>query len=304
MIPQQLTQDQLIAMLSWQVEMGADEAVLDKPSLDPQDRLSLHDISGSSPASSASALSSSLPLPTTTTNSGPTISGPALSDPMDSPAPASVQPQPPLPVALDHIDNLPDLATALGQLDSCPLKHTASNMCFSDGNAGARLMIIGEAPGRDEDRLGVPFVGAVGQFLDRMLASIGLDRSGVYLTNFLPWRPPGNRTATAEETDMLLPFLYRHIQLANPELVVILGGTPAKTMLQSGDNILKLRGRWQDIDFGDGVMRPTMASLHPAYLMRSPAQKRLAFDDWYGLYHRLGNQRGNQFGNKMPPASA
>ena len=304
MIPQQLTQDQLIAMLAWQVEMGADEAVLDKPSLDPQDRLSLHDISGSSPASSASALLTSLPsvnLPpqSTTTNSGPTISGP-----MDSLAPASVQQQPPLPVALDHIDNLPDLATALGQLDSCPLKHTASNMCFSDGNAGARLMIIGEAPGRDEDRLGVPFVGAVGQFLDRMLASIGLDRSGVYLTNFLPWRPPGNRTATAEETDMLLPFLYRHIQLANPELVVILGGIPAKTMLQSGDNILKLRGRWQDIDFGDGVMRPTMASLHPAYLMRSPAQKRLAFDDWYGLYYRLGNQRGNQFGNKTPPASA
>ena len=310
MIPQQLTQDQLIAMLAWQVEMGADEAVLDKPSLDPQDRLSLHDISGSSPALSASALSTSLPsvnLPpqSTTTNSGPTISGtalsdPTISDPMDSLAPASVQPQPPLPVALDHIDNLPDLATALGQLDSCPLKHTASNMCFSDGNAGARLMIIGEAPGRDEDRLGVPFVGAVGQFLDRMLASIGLDRSGVYLTNFLPWRPPGNRTATAEEIDMLLPFLYRHIQLANPELVVILGGIPAKTMLQSGDNILKLRGRWQDIDFGDGVMRPTMASLHPAYLMRSPAQKRLAFDDWYGLYHRLGNQ----FGNKTPPASA
>jgi len=264
----------------------------------------LHDISGSSPASSASVLSTSLPsvnLPpqSTTTNSGPKISGP-----MDSLAPASVQPQPPLPVALDHIDNLPDLATALGQLDSCPLKHTASNMCFSDGNAGARLMIIGEAPGRDEDRLGVPFVGAVGQFLDRMLASIGLDRSGVYLTNFLPWRPPGNRTAIAEEIDMLLPFLYRHIQLANPELVVILGGTPAKTMLQSGDNILKLRGRWQDIDFGDGVMRPTMASLHPAYLMRSPAQKRLAFDDWYGLYYRLGNQRGNQFGNKTPPASA
>ena len=300
MITQQLTQDQLIAMLSWQVEMGADEAVLDKPSLDPQDRLSLHDISGSSLASSASALSTSLPsvnLPpqSTTTNSGSKISGP-----MDSLAPASVQPQPPLPVALDHIDNLPDLATALGQLDSCPLKHTASNMCFSDGNAGARLMIIGEAPGRDEDRLGVPFVGAVGQFLDRMLASIGLDRSGVYLTNFLPWRPPGNRTATAEEIDMLLPFLYRHIQLANPELVVILGGIPAKTMLQSGDNILKLRGRWQDIDFGDGVMRPTMASLHPAYLMRSPAQKRLAFDDWYGLYYRLGNQRGN----KTPPASA
>jgi uracil-DNA glycosylase family 4 len=291
MIPQQLTKDQLIAMLNWQVEMGADEAVLDKPSHDPHDRLSLHDISVSIPAASAGAPSASLPPQSTVTKSGL-----AISDPMDSREPALVQPTPPLLGALDHIDNLSDLVTALGQLDSCPLKHTASNMCFSDGNAGARLMIIGEAPGRDEDRLGVPFVGAVGQFLDLMLASIGLDRSRVYLTNFLPWRPPGNRSATAEETDMLLPFLYRHIQLANPELVCILGGTPAKTILQSADNILKLRGRWQDIDFGDGVMRPTMASLHPAYLMRSPAQKRLAFDDWCALYQRLGN--------KTPPASA
>ena len=296
MTSQQLTQDQLIAMLDWQVEMGADEAVLDKPSHDPQDRLLIHDISGSSPASFASASpaispSASLPPQSATTNSGP-----AISDPMDSPVSGSIQSHPPLPVAPNQINNLPDLATALGQLDSCPLKHTASNMCVSDGNAGARLMIIGEAPGRDEDRLGVPFVGAVGQFLDCMLASIGLDRSGVYLTNFLPWRPPGNRSATAEETDMLLPFLYRHIQLANPELLVILGGSPAKTMLQSGDNILNLRGRWRDIDFGDGVMRPTMASLHPAYLMRSPAQKRLAFNDWYGLYHRLSK--------KTPPSSA
>ena len=278
MISQQLTQGQLIAMLAWQVDMGANEAVLDKPSHGPQDRLLLHDISESSPAPSASK-----PPQSTTTNSDPVTSGTT-----DNPLPVIVQPQPLSPVALNNINNLSDLATALGQLESCPLKHTASNMCFSDGNAGARLMIIGEAPGRDEDRLGVPFVGAVGQLLDLMLASIGLDRSGVYLTNFLPWRPPGNRSATAEETDMLLPFLYRHIQLANPELVVILGGTPAKTMLQSGDNILKLRGRWQDINFGDGVMRPTMASLHPAYLMRSPAQKRLAFDDWCGLYHRLG----------------
>lgn len=273
MMPQQLTQDLLIAMLAWQVELGADEALIDKPSRHPKDRLLLHDISGS---------------------------GRAISGPTGNTALASIQPHTSLPVTLDHINNLPDLAAALGQLDSCPLKYTASNMCFSDGNEGARLMIIGEAPGRDEDQLGVPFVGAVGQFLDRMLASIGLDRSGVYLANFLPWRPPGNRTATAEEIDMLLPFLHRHIQLANPELVVVLGGTPAKTMLQRDNDILKLRGRWQDIDFGDGVMRPTMASLHPAYLMRSPVQKRLAFDDWYELYQRLGNRRSN----KTPPASA
>ena len=296
MVSQQLTQDQLIAILAWQVEMGADEAVLDKPSHDPQDWVSLHDIVGPNPEPSASPPSASLPPRSATTNSGPAMSDPAISGPLNGSTTASGKPQPPMPVALDHINNLPDLANALSQLDSCPLKHTASNMCFSDGNAGPRLMIIGEAPGRDEDRLGVPFAGAVGQFLDRILASIGLDRSGVYLTNFLPWRPPGNRTATAEEIDMLLPFLYRHVQIANPELVVILGGTPAKTIFQSGHNILELRGRWRDIDFGDAVMRPTMASLHPAYLMRSPAQKRLAFDDWYGLYRRLGN--------KIPPTSA
>ena len=278
MTNQQLTQDQLIALLAWQVEMGADEVVLDKPLNNPYDRLSSDDIFESSTASHAR-----FSPECATTNSDLVIS-----DLSDSSAHAPYQPKS-LPIAaLDNIKNLPDLATALGQLESCPLKQTASNMCFSDGNVGARLMIIGEAPGRDEDRLGVPFAGAVGQFLDCMLSSIGLDRSNVYLTNFLPWRPPGNRTITVEETDMLLPFLFRHIQLASPELVVILGGTPAKTILQSGDNILQLRGRWQDVDFGDGVMRPTMASLHPAYLMRSPAQKRLAFYDWCELYHRLG----------------
>ena len=149
MTPQQLTQDQLIAMLAWQVEMGADEALLDKPSLGLHDRLPLHDISESSPALSVSASSAS--TPSANLPPQPTIinSGPAIPRPMNSPAPASVHPQSPLPVALDHINNLRDLASALGQLDSCPLKHTASNICFSDGNAGARLMIVGEAPGRD-----------------------------------------------------------------------------------------------------------------------------------------------------------
>jgi uracil-DNA glycosylase family 4 len=289
MITEQLTQDQLIAMLAWQVEMGADEAVLDKPLCDLQESLLFLDKSAFSSAPSACKFSHRISPQSVTKSSAQ----------LDNSAPNPYQLQPPKSANLDHIDNLSDLATALGQFDGCPLKHTASNTCFSDGNAGARLMIIGEAPGRDEDRLGVPFAGAAGQFLDLMLASIGLDRSGVYLTNFLPWRPPGNRTATIEETDMLLPFLYRHIQIANPELLVILGGIPAKNILESADSILKLRGRWQDLDFGDGVMRPTMASLHPTYLMRSPAQKRLAFDDWCGLYHRLGKR----VGNKIPSVS-
>ncbi len=290
MISQQLTHDQLIAMLTWQIEMGADEAVLDKPPNNLQNPLSLHDNSENSPVSSVSVASANAPSVSASSASLPLQSVTKTFVLSHSSALAPVQSQSPIRAHLDRIDNIPDLAAALDQLDSCPLKHTASSMCFSDGNAEARLMIIGEAPGRDEDRIGMPFVGLAGQFLDRMLASIGLDRSGAYLTNFLPWRPPGNRTATAEEIDMLMPFLYRHIQLANPELVIILGGTPAKTILKSGANILKLRGHWHDIDFGDGVIRPTMASLHPFYLMRSPAQKRLAFDDWLELYHRLGNK--------------
>ena len=275
-------------MLSWQVELGADEAMLDTPSKGPVN-LTVNDLI------SAEVQQISTSTPTQAANVSPNLrtsdeASLGLSNLLDTQSRKT----------LDHLKSLKDLAAAVDQLDGCPLKHTASTMCFADGIAGARLMIIGEAPSRDEDRLGLPFVGAAGQLLDSMIASIGLDRSGVYLTNFLPWRPPGNRMPTSEEIDMLLPFLYRHIQLANPELVIILGGTPAKTMLQSGDNILKLRGRWQDRDFGDGVTRPTMASLHPAYLMRSPAQKRLAFDDWCGLYYRLNNQ----LDNKSPPANA
>ena len=148
-------------------------------------------------------------------------------------------------------------------------------------------MIIGEVPGRDEDRMGTPFVGFAGQLLDKMLASIGLDRGSAYLTNMLPWRPPGNRTPTDEELAMLTPWLFRHVQLAKPDLILLLGGAAAKLVFGSQEGILKLRGEWRDTDFGDGVMRPTLASLHPAYLLRSPAQKRLAFDDLLMLASRL-----------------
>mgnify|MGYP000220272705 CR=1 FL=1 len=195
--------------------------------------------------------------------------------------------------ALAAITSLSDLQSAMAKLDDCPLKHTASNLCFADGNPGARLMIIGEAPGRDEDRMGVPFVGADGQLLDKMIASIGLDRASVYLTNLLPWRPPGNRSPTDEETAMLLPWLFRHVQLARPEFVLLLGGAAAKLVLGSHDGIMKLRGRWRDVDFGDGVPRPVMASLHPAYLLRLPAQKRLAFDDLLSVAKRLAAVKSN-----------
>lgn len=267
MIKQSFDQQQLLAMLSWQVDAGADEAVLDEPSTETIGLIEDDFILGSklqpALAPTKSAITEGLPK---------TVRGSSNEQLQKTP---------------NSLNSLEELKVALGQLHHCPLRHTASEMCFADGNAGARLMIVGEAPGRDEDRLGVPFVGAVGQFLDSMMASIGLDRSSVYLTNFLPWRPPGNRSATTEEINMLLPFLYRHVQLAKPEFVLILGGAPATVILNNGKNILKLRGCWHDIDYGDGVLRPTMASLHPSYLMRSPTQKRLAFADWLCIYHRL-----------------
>ena len=161
------------------------------------------------------------------------------------------------------------MKVGLSGLDDCPLKHTASNLCFADGNSAAHVMIIGEVPDRDEDRMGVPFVGKPGQLLDKMLASIGLDRASTYLTNLLPWRPPGNRTPTDEELARLIPWLFRHVQLANPDLVLLLGGATAKIVFDTQEGILKLRGKWRDTDYGDGVTRPTLC-LHQPITLTSP----------------------------------
>ena len=272
--------NELIAMLAWQLDMGVDEALLDHPVPDaPPLRLDqLLAANDSLPASTAVKPAMRDAASHTHKLAGHKSAG---DDPLKASAGAAV-------ATLSGITSLADLQAGLAGLDACPLKHTASNLCFADGNPGARLMIIGEAPGRDEDRMGVPFVGAEGQLLDKMLMTIGLDRASAYLTNLLPWRPPGNRSPTEEETAMLLPWLFRHVQLAKPDIVLLLGGAAAKLVLGSNDGIMKLRGHWHEIDFGDGVLRPALASLHPAYLLRSPAQKRLAFEDLLLLAKRLG----------------
>ncbi len=276
----------LIAMLRWQFEIGIDEALLDFPdtSASPvklKELLSQINATANFPAKMLvgpiTSLSSEKAI-----KQGPWENARAT----DSPA-VEVRPSFINTIDLSNITSLVDLRARLDSLDDCPLKHTASNLCFADGNPGARVMIIGEVPGRDEDRMGVPFVGFAGQLLDKMLASIGLDRVSTYLTNILPWRPPGNRTPTAEEIVMLKPWLFRHVQLVNPDFILLLGGAAAKFVFCSQDGILKLRGKWRDTDFGDGVMRPTLASLHPTYLLRAPAQKRLAFDDLLMLASRL-----------------
>ena len=290
MLAQNDDRNELIAMLAWQLDVGIDEALLDHPQVDAAplrlDQLLAVAASASDKGVSQTALDSAALQPSEALK----MANPALANSGDVPPEDNINTD---SAALAGITSLADLQSAMAKLDDCSLKHTASNLCFADGNPGARLMIIGEAPGRDEDRMGVPFVGADGQLLDKMIASIGLDRASVYLTNLLPWRPPGNRSPTDEETAMLLPWLYRHVQLADPEFVLLLGGAAAKLVLGSHDGIMKLRGRWSDVDFGDGVSRPVLASLHPAYLLRSPAQKRLAFEDLLLLAKRLAAVQPN-----------
>ena len=290
MLAQNDDRNELIAMLAWQLDMGIDEALLDHPQADAVPLRLDQLLAVAAPAGdtgvSQTVMGGAAPHPSDAVK----MPNPALAN---SAATASLDKVIADAAALAGITSLVDLQSGLAKLDDCPLKHTASNLCFADGNPGARLMIIGEAPGRDEDRMGVPFVGADGQLLDKMIASIGLDRASVYLTNLLPWRPPGNRSPTDEETAMLLPWLFRHVQLAKPEFVLLLGGAAAKLVLGSHDGIMKLRGRWRDVDFGDGVARPVLASLHPAYLLRSPAQKRLAFEDLLLLTKRLGAVQSN-----------
>ncbi|MDP6872052.1 MAG: uracil-DNA glycosylase [Alphaproteobacteria bacterium] len=180
------------------------------------------------------------------------------------------------------------LRAAMEGFDLCPLKKTAANTVFGAGNPDARLMLIGEAPGADEDRQGQPFVGVSGQLLDRMLASIGLDRSNVYITNMLAWRPPGNRKPTTEETVMCLPFIRRHIELVAPNILIFVGGTAATTLLDRRDGITRMRGRWFDYPpGGGGDAIAAMPIFHPAYLLRNPALKRQAWIDLLEIKARL-----------------
>jgi uracil-DNA glycosylase family 4 len=170
------------------------------------------------------------------------------------------------------------LRTLLENFDGCALKHTATRLVFSDGNPQARIMFVGEAPGRDEDIEGLPFVGRSGKLLDRMIAAIGLDRSKAYIANVIPWRPPGNRTPTPQETQICLPFIQRQIELVNPDVLVTLGNPSTQTLLQTREGIMRTRGRWFDYDTGTRTIR-AIATFHPAYLLRSPSYKRMSWQD-------------------------
>jgi uracil-DNA glycosylase family 4 len=183
--------------------------------------------------------------------------------------------------------SLVELEAALDEFDGCALKETALNLCFADGNPEARVMLIGEAPGAEEDRQGKPFVGASGKLLDRMLATIGLDRTSVYITNVIYWRPPGNRSPTQAEIATCQPFLERQIALLKPDLLVFVGGIAARALLGVNEGVTKLRGRRFSYAAPDGSSIPAMVMFHPAYLLRQPAQKRLAWRDLLAIRSQL-----------------
>ena len=174
---------------------------------------------------------------------------------------------------------LDELRAELERFDGCGLKATATQLVFADGAPGASIMFVGEAPGGDEDRIGRPFVGRAGQLLDRMLAAIALDRTQVYIANVVPWRPPGNRTPTPQETAVCLPFIRRQIALSAPRLIVCLGGSATQTLLGVKEGITRARGVWREYQGDDGATIPALPMFHPAYLLRTPAAKRQAWAD-------------------------
>jgi uracil-DNA glycosylase len=226
-----------------------------------------------------------------------------LADPEAAPprVAARAQPTPPVPAApmlagLAEPPPAPDAAIAsareaartaptlealralLDKFDGCALKSTATQLVFADGNPKARVMFVGEAPGRDEDIEGLPFVGRSGKLLDRMIAAIGLDRSKAYIANVIPWRPPGNRTPTPQETQICLPFIQRQIELVDPDILVTLGNPSTQTLLGTREGIMRTRGKWFDYDTGTRVIR-ALPTFHPAYLLRSPSYKRMSWQD-------------------------
>lgn len=251
-----LPDDAALAALAWQVELGADEAIGEQP---------------------VNRFESVSPVPPTPQAQ----SGPATGRPEAAEATGT-------DVLAAGCASLDALRAAMAGFEGCALKRGARSLVFADGNPAARVMIVGEAPGREEDMSGLPFVGRSGQLLDRMLAAIGLSRraeaarDAVYVTNVLPWRPPANRDPSSDEIAMMRPFLMRHIALKRPEVLVAMGAAATRTLLSTTEGITRLRGRWSELD---GV--PVMPMFHPAALLRDPAKKRDAWADLLALRERL-----------------
>ena len=262
--------DAAFALLRWYVEMGADEAI----GAEAWDRLA-------PPIERMSSVTAPPPIAPRPAPPVPATPPSALSESLGEAAQSARR-------LAAEAASVEALATLVAGFDGCALKRTATNTVFIDGNPAAPLMIIGEAPGADEDRVGRPFVGRAGQLLDRMLAAIDLDRSKVLITNVVYWRPPGNRTPTAAEIASCLPFVFRLIGLVRPKVLVVSGGTAAGALLPQGQGITRLRGRWFDLAV-PGLEQPvaTLPMFHPSFLLRTPGRKREAWRDLLSLRIRL-----------------
>ena len=236
------------ALLLWYAAMGVDEAI------------------GEAPVDCFAALAAEPSPPRTQPRPRPAAARP--------PAAASGEGV----MSIGQAATLAELEALVAGFEGCALKRTAKSLCFARGREDARIMLIGEAPGRDEDLQGKPFVGRAGQLLDRMLAAIGLAEEHVYITNTVYWRPPGNRTPTPEEIEACAPFLARQIELLSPDVLVLLGGAAVRNILGVAEGIMRLRGKWLSYACA-GRDIATLPTLHPAYLLRTPEDKRLAWRD-------------------------
>jgi DNA polymerase len=284
------TPEEAATLLSFYVEAGVSDVFCDEV----QNRYQLVDDSASSPAK--------------TNASEPARRAPVRGALRESPAP-NFQPSSPTmaaqTIALNESEaadlarqiaaqakTLEELREAIARFDGCPLRNTAKNTVFGDGDANARVMLIGEAPGRDEDIEGVPFAGHAGHLLDRMLAAIGLDRGSVYLANMLPWRPPGNRMPTPAEQAICLPFIARQIELCTPDILVLTGGIAARQLLGISTPLPRLRGQWKeyrpkDTAKGGGLSIPALTMFAPDHLLLHPTHKRLAWQDLLALKSKI-----------------
>jgi DNA polymerase len=281
--PANAERQRALALLRWYIEMGADEAI----DLQPIDRLAptrplpTPPLPGLDPGTAEEEWVGATPVEPKPAQPVAASPPPALAEALGEAAQSARR----LAAGAATVE---DLAALVAGFDGCPLKSTATNTVFIDGNPAAPVIIIGEAPGADEDRIGRPFVGRAGQLLDRMLAAIGLDRSKVLITNVVYWRPPGNRTPTAAEIASCLPFVFRLIALVRPKVLVLSGGTAAGALLPQGQGITRLRGRWFDLAIpGLGQPVPTLPMFHPSFLLRTPERKREAWRDLLSLRARL-----------------
>ncbi|SEI02986.1 DNA polymerase [Methylobacterium sp. 275MFSha3.1] len=278
-------QADLIAYLDFHVEAGADAALDEQP----HDRFNEAD----TPAPTLRAPRRALPRaaeqppvsPVANTLVPPPGSAPPAAAPRTFGRAASAQPD---EAASDarararQAKSLDELERILADFDACPLRFTAKNLVFADGNPEARVMFLGEAPGADEDRIGKPFMGRSGQLLDKMMKAVGLDRTSAYIGNIVPWRPPGNRNPTPQEVAVCRPFVERQIELVDPDIIVCLGAPATQTLTGTKDGILRTRGRLFPYKLPNREVK-LLATLHPAFLLRQPVQKRLAWRDFRSL---------------------